>query len=176
MEYQKWDCVRRHVQQKIWNIFSGKCYSYLNYSNRRLKDIVETLYRLIETLQRKFFQNQTTQNSCIMTSYLHGKKLKMKSVKFVFIDIFTFTNVLDLSFFSAHIFSESPKNFRFLVMLLYIIGKKVIFSKFSNIRLQVFVLLFLKLMQHIWSEIYQIYIQHIYWANLVQKFKIVSLS
>ena len=57
-----------------------------------------------------------------------GKKLKTKSVKFVFVDVFAFTNVLDLPFSSGHIFLESLKVFGFLVMLLYIIGKKVIFS------------------------------------------------
>ena len=61
-------------------------------------------------------------------------------------------------------FSDSLKVFGFLVTLLNIIGKKVIFSKISYFQLQYLFCCCL------------VYKQHIYCANLVQKFKIVSLS
>ena len=71
----------------------------------------------------------------------------------------------------AHIFPDSLKDFGFLVTLLYIIGKKVIFPKFSDFRWKY-------LICYSWSQcsIYQINTRHVCWANLVQKFKIVSLS
>ena len=70
-------------------------------------------------------------------------------------------------------FSDLRNVFGFLVTLLYIIGKKVIFSKFLWFLVIIFVLLYI---QHIWFGVYQIYTQHIYWANLVQKFNIVNYS
>ena len=36
-------------------------------------------------------------------------------------------------------------------------------------------MLFVKLIQHVFS-VYQLNTQHIYWANVVQKFKIVNLD
>lgn len=68
----------------------------------------------------------------------------------------------------AHIFLNSIKVLGFSVMLFYIFGKEVIFSKCSDFLLQyLFVLLLMKLMQQTWFVIYQIYKQHIHWANLV---------
>ena len=61
--------------------------------------------------------------------------------------------------------------FRIFGPLLYVFGKKGHIFKVS--RFSVFALLFVKLMQHIWFGIYQLYRQQIYWANFVQKLKIV---
>ena len=48
--------------------------------------------------------------------------------------------------------------------------------KIFGFSVTIFVLLFVKLMQHTWFGVYQINTLHIYWADLVQKFKILSLS
>ena len=58
---------------------------------------------------------------------------------------------------------------------LYIFSKKLIFSNFFGFALTVFVVLFVKLIQHVFS-VYQLNTKHIYWANVVQKFKIVNLD
>ena len=64
--------------------------------------------------------------------------------------------------------------FRIFGPLLYVFGKKGHIFKVS--RFSVFALLFVKLMQHIWFGIYQLYRQQIYWANFVQKLKTVRAS
>ena len=87
---------------------------------------------------------------------------------------FTLTLVkrLGIAFFFCSHFFGFTQSFQILVTILYILSKKVIFSKFSDFLVTIFVLLFLKLRQRNIPNI----IQHISCATLVQKFKIASLS
>ena len=89
--------------------------------------------------------------------------------------LITFTLVKRIGiayFFSVDISSDSLKVFGFLVKLFHVISKKASFQVFGYNICSVFV----KLMQHIWFGVYQIYTQHIYWVNLLQKLKFVSIS
>ena len=87
---------------------------------------------------------------------------------------FTLMKRIGIAFLPPLIFFSDLRNvFGFLVTLLYIIGKKVIFSKFFWFLVIIFVLLHI---QHICFGVYQIYTQHIYWTNLVQRFNIVNYS
>ena len=72
--------------------------------------------------------------------------------------IITFTLVkrIGIAFSAAHFSWDSFEDVGFLVTLLYIISKKLIFSVFG-FSVTIFNLLFMKLMQHIWFGVYQIY-------------------
>ena len=79
--------------------------------------------------------------------------------------MFTVVKLLGIAFFPPLTFTEV---FRFLVTLLYIFGKKVIFSKFFDFWLQHFVVCEAGL---VYTKIYR---YHIHWVDLVRKLKIVS--
>ena len=81
---------------------------------------------------------------------------------------------MESPFSSADIFSVFLKDLRFLVALLYIFGKR------CNIFRQSFRIFGHKTCSAATAAymfgVYRKYTKHIYWVNLVQKFKIVSLS
>ena len=85
-------------------------------------------------------------------------------------------NVLELLFFSAHIFLGFIQSF-------WVFGhgftnkrQKDNFFNIFGFSATIFFLFFVKLRQHMQSGVYQVFTRHIFWESLVQKFKIVSLS
>ena len=89
---------------------------------------------------------------------------------------FTLVKRIRIAFFLRSLFFGFTQSFRiFAHDFVYNRQKGNIFKVFWY-SVTIFVLFFVKLIQHIWFGVYQIYAQHIYWANLVQKFNIVSLS
>ena len=79
-----------------------------------------------------------------------------------------------IKFLSSHFFGVPPNFEIYGHTFVYHLLQGNIFKVFG-FSVTIFLLFFVKLMQHMWFNAYQMYIQHIHWANLVQNFKISQL-
>ena len=135
---------------------------------RNFQKIWQIPYLWVKLSVMKLTKKSSTFYIIPVAIYCYRSFLKLR----IFVPFYVDFNVLKLPFSSTHTFRIHSKFSNFSSRYCIFSVKRYYFWSLKI--LAILALLFVKLMQHMWFGIYQIYTQHTYSAILVQKIKFWS--